>query len=171
MIVKTNMKVKTTTIGGGAQYAKVSDRIKAFRADNPRGSITTTPIPQEGGMVMFKTFILKDKADEYSAEATGHALQVKAGQKDFEKLETISVGRALALLGYSADGDIASSDEMEEFEDFKKTQLEEKMEGVIEEIDAIETLDGLREYYKNNKGLGKEFDAYVKKRKNEIQGS
>ena len=164
-------KTKTTTIGGGAQYAKVSDRLKEFRADNPRASIETTPIPQADGKMMFKAFIKKDKAEDHSADATGHALQTKTGIKDFEKLETIAVGRALALLGYSADGDIASSEEMEEFEDFKKTQLEEKMEGVIEEIDAIETLDGLREYYKNNKGLGKEFDAYVTKRKSEIQSA
>ena len=165
------MKVQTTLIGGGAKYAKVSDRLKAFRSENPRASIETTPMLQENGMVMFRTRILKDKADEYSAEATGHALQVKAGQKDFEKLETVSVGRALALLGYMADGEIASSEEMEEFEDFKNSKQEEKMEQIRVEVDAIETLDGLKEYYKNNKGLGKEFDAYVTKRKNEIQGA
>ena len=114
-------KVKTTKIGGGADYAKVSERLKAFRSENPRASIVTIPIPQEGGMMMFKAHIVKDKSDEFSADATGHALQTKTGLKDFEKLETIAVGRALALLGYASDGEIASSDEMEEFLDDTST--------------------------------------------------
>lgn len=140
-------KVKTTTIGGGASYAKVTDRLKAFRSENPRASIETTPIPQEGGMMMFRTKIVKDKADEFSAEATGHALQTKAGQKDFEKLETISVGRALALLGYAPDGEIASSEEMEEFEDYKQQKLEEEIEMFTEQLNATKNFDELKQVW------------------------
>ena len=138
-------KVKTTTIGGGAQYAKVSERLKAFRTENPRASIVTTPIPQEGGMMMFKTFIIKDKADEFSADATGHALQVKAGQKDFEKLETISVGRALALLGYSADGEVATGEEMEEYYEYQESKKQEAIQCAIDKLDDCKTQDELKE--------------------------
>jgi len=159
-------KVKTTTIGGGAQYAKVSERLKAFRTENPRASIITTPIPQEGGMMMFKTFIIKDKADEFSADATGHALQVKAGQKDFEKLETISVGRALALLGYSADGDIASSEEMEEYEDYKETQKQEKVTEYAEALNATKTMEEVKDIWSKIDGA---FKPSLEGLKNELK--
>lgn len=163
------MNVKTTKITGGADYAKVSDRLKAFRAENPRASIETTPIPQENGMMMFKARILKDKADENSAESTGHALQTKAGTKDFEKLETIAVGRALALLGYAVDGEIASSEEMEEFENYKQTQKEAMLFEMAEKISEIKTIEELKTFYTANKGLGKEFDSMVTARKSELQ--
>lgn len=137
-------KVQTTKISGGAEYAKVKDRLKAFRTENPRASIETTPIPQENGMMMFRTKIIKDKADEFSADATGHALQTKEGTKDFEKLETISVGRALALLGYASDGEIASSEEMEEFEEYKAQKHFEKLEEYKELLENSKSLDELK---------------------------
>lgn len=137
-------KVQTTKISGGADYAKVKDRLKVFRTENPRASIETTPMPQENGMMMFRTKIIKDKADEFSADATGHALQTKEGTKDFEKLETISVGRALALLGYASDGEIASSEEMEEFEEYKTQKHFEKLEEYKELLEASKSLEELK---------------------------
>ena len=162
-------KVKTTTIGGGAQYAKVSERLKQFRTDCPRASIITTPIPQEDGLVMFKAYILKDKADENSADATGHALQTKSGTKDFEKLETIAVGRALALLGYAADGDIASSEEMEEFLAHKEGEIAKKLAGVADKIAEAKTQAELLAIYTEHEGLGQELTALLTKRKEEIK--
>lgn len=106
-------------------YAKVVDRLKQFREENPRGLIDTSPeiINQT---IIFKTRILKDKADSNSAEATGHALgNIDGSEKQFEKLETISVGRALALLGYSVGGEIASDEEMEEYNKWKDNQVED----------------------------------------------
>jgi dihydroneopterin aldolase len=161
--------VKTTKITGGADYAKVSDRLKAFRADNPRALIETTPLPQEGGMMMFKARIIKDKADENSAESTGHALQTKTGTKDFEKLETVAVGRALALLGYAVDGEIASSDEMEEFENYKQTQKEIMLFDMQEKIQGIDNLADLRILYNETRGLGKEVDEMLKARSEELK--
>lgn len=140
-------KVDTTKIQGGAMYAKVSDRLKAFRSDNPRALIETTPIPQENGMIMFKARIVKDKAEEHSAEATGHSLQIKGGTKDFEKLETVAVGRALALLGYTVDGEIASSEEMEEYEEYKKQKKDEAKQIAIEALEACNTLNELKTTY------------------------
>lgn len=121
------MKTKTVKIQGGADYAQVKDRLQEFRSDNPRGLIETTPTIQPDGQILFKARVLKDKSDQTSAEASGHALGANKGIKAFEKLETIAVGRALALLGYGSDGAIASSEEMEEFEDWK---AESKLEAI-----------------------------------------
>ena len=123
----------------GKEYAQVSERLKEFRENCPNALIETTPTIMPDGQVMFKTRILKDKADANSAEATGHAIGDNKGAKAFEKLETISVGRALALLGYMASGEIASSDEMEEFLSYQ----EEKRTG--EKLNAIEILGEVKD--------------------------
>lgn len=114
-------QIKTSKVSGG-DYAKVADRLKEFRQDNPRASIKTTHEFTSNGGAVFTTYILKDKADEYSADATGSAAYTAnelKKPKAFEKLETISVGRALSLMGYLNNGEIASSEEMEEFEAYR----------------------------------------------------
>ena len=121
---------------GSADYAKVKDRIKEFRTDCPNGLIETTPTFTDDG-IMFKARILKDKSDPASAEATGHSFATTAKnekEKQFEKQESIAVGRALALLGYASDGEIASSEEMEEFLADKE---EKRAEAVMEVTEAI----------------------------------
>ena len=129
----------------GKDYAQVKDRINEFRKGNANGLIETVPTVQADGTIMFKARVLKDKADANSAEATGHSLgKVGAKQKDFEKLETIAVGRALALLGYASDGEIASSEEMQELEEYKKTQFEELIMACVEKINDCSSLDELK---------------------------
>lgn len=137
-----NKTVKTGKIGD-KDYAFVADRLKAFREDNPNGLISTEPTVMDDGQVMFKTTILKDKANPESAEATGHALGDNKGQKAFEKLETISVGRALALLGYLAGGEIASSEEMEEFHAYRN----DKIELAISSLESAQTIEELKETF------------------------
>ncbi len=142
-----NERVATIDLQG-KQYAQVKDRVKEFRTDNPNGLIETLPTIQPDGSILFKTRILKDKADQNSAEATGHSLGKVGGKaKDFEKLETISVGRALALLGYAADGEIASSEEMEEFQEYKQQQFEEGVMEAVELLTAAKSLDELKEIW------------------------
>lgn len=131
----------------GKQYAQVKDRLKEFRSAHPRALIETTPIVQEDGRVMFKARILSDKADPHSAEATGHALSEKKGEKEFEKLETIAVGRALALLGYASDGEIASSEEMEEFEAHKREKMKETILEATEKLTNAKTLAALKKVW------------------------
>lgn len=143
-------KTKTGRIQGNADYSFVKDRVKLFREDNPRGDIITEPTILEDGKVLFKATAIKDKSDEASASATGHALSTKAGVKDFEKLETTAVGRALALLGYMADGEIASAEEMEEYEAFQIQKAEEKeelMQNTVLDIIATKTMEELKSYY------------------------
>lgn len=136
---------KTATIDlKGKAYATVPARLKAFREENPRGLVETTPTIQADGTLIFKARIVTDKANPDSAEATGHALGKGKGEKDFEKTETIAVGRALALLGYMASGDIASSEEMEEFEAYKTEQKQLAITKAIEQIKETKTLEELK---------------------------
>lgn len=138
------MTKKTKTINlQGKEYAQVAQRIQEFRSANPRGFIETTPMMQEGGAVMFRARVVKDKGDEASAEATGHSLGENKGVKAFEKLETIAVGRALALLGYGSDGEIASSEEMDEFFKFqadKRTKVVEESAAKLSKAKNLEEL-------------------------------
>jgi len=159
-------KVETIDLKG-KDYAKVAERIKAFREDCPNGLIETTPTITEDRIV-FRTRVLKDKADPSSAEATAHALGSAKGQKAFEKLESISVGRALAMLGYLASGEIASSEEMEEFHAYKDEKLQARLIEAEAELAKIDTLDGLVEYYKAHEGEGKEVVALITNRKQEL---
>lgn len=141
---------KTATIDlKGKSYATVPARIKEFRTDCPHGSIETKPTMLEDGSIMFSVIIIKDLSDEFSARATGTALsKAKTGdkEKDFEKLETIAVGRALALLGYMASGDIASSEEMEEFQKFQEKK-DEEIKHLCKVLEECKTVDELKEKF------------------------
>jgi len=163
-----NNKVKTIDLKG-KEYAQVVDRLKAFREACPRGKIETKPTITEKHII-FEARVVKDKKDETSAEATGHAMAPsdKKGDKMFEKLETISVGRALAMLGYLASGEIASSEEMEEFYEYKDEKKREMLEEAKGELSKIKTIDELKAYYLERKGRGKEFDKLVIDRKEQL---
>jgi len=137
------MKVKTIDLKGKG-YAQVKDRLNEFRTSNPNGLIETEPLIQADGSILFKARILKDKSDPNSAEATGHALGANKGEKSFEKLETIAVGRALALLGYASDGEIASSDEMEEFFEYQSQKKEKALMEWRERLEDCKTLDEIK---------------------------
>ena len=93
---------------------------------------------------MFKAYILKDKADPNSADATGHSLGNNENEKDFEKQETIAVGRALALLGYASSGEIASSEEMEEFLEYQEEKKREYILEMTSKITSCKTIDELK---------------------------
>lgn len=129
---------------GDKDYALVPDRLKKFREENPRGDVDTNPTYNADGSITFKAVITKDRADANSAKASGQARYTEkelAEPKQFEKLETISVGRALANLGYLNNGQIATSEEMEEFEEYK---LGQALENILtatkkEEFEAILT--------------------------------
>lgn len=143
-------------VGGGADYAKVNARTLEFRADNPKGKIDTTPtyVTLDGvNYIQFKAVILKDKSDNSSAEASGHArLPDDNKQKTFEKCETIAVGRALAFLGYGADGEIASSEEMEEFLADKQEKLQDAIFECMESIGNCGNLEELKKYWSSLSG-------------------
>jgi hypothetical protein len=146
----------------GKAYATVPTRVKEFRELCPNGLIETKPTILNDGRVMFQARILKDKTDPNSGEATGHSIGVVGKQdKDFEKLETIAIGRALGILGFMASGEVASFEEMEEFLSDKEVKRAEKVTEVKGQVDATEDIDELREIFKENRGLGAELDAYI----------
>lgn len=107
-------KLKTIKVGGGADYAKVAERLKEFHKKYENGKIETSYSMTET-MICFKVTITPDtsKPERFF---TGHSLGALKGIKAFEKLETIAVGRGLAFCGLLADGDVASFDEMEEYD-------------------------------------------------------
>lgn len=177
-----NMNVKTTAIEKKYKdkktgewksltinHAKVNDRLKAFWEANPKGKIETTN-KKDATTIEFKTFILADKSDEYSREATGHALaNLPLGEKDYEKLETISVGRALALLGYSTSGEVASTEEMEEFMAYQENKKIEARLSSIEKLESCTTLKELQEVWLS---LGTAIqDKEVLAKKNELKAT
>jgi len=106
-------KVETIKVSGGADYAKVPARLKKFHELYKNGKIETEYNLTEA-MICFKTKITPD-TENPERFFTGHSLGKLEKAKAFEKLETISVGRALAFLGLLADGDIASYEEMQEY--------------------------------------------------------
>lgn len=117
----------------GKNYATVPARLKEFREKHPRASIQTQHTFLEDGSLVFKAKIVQDQADEYSANATGTAHYTAKEiekPKSFEKLETISIGRALAVLGYLNNGEVATSEEMAEFEQYKEDKLETAIETI-----------------------------------------
>ncbi len=139
-------KIKTIDLKGN-DYAQVKERVKEFRKDCPNGLIETKPKIQADGSILFKATVIRDKSDPASAEATGHAIGNSKADKAFEKLETIAVGRALAFLGFGADGEIASAEEMEEFLEFQKDKKEELLLLSKEKMGEAKNLDELKKVW------------------------
>jgi len=125
-------------------YAKVKDRLKEFREECANGDIDTQ-VTFTNGKVLVKAVILKDraKADE-TARGTGHAVGDSQDEKGLEKTETLAVGRALAMLGYGADGAIASSEEMEEYGEYLKEKKQELILSMTERLDGVKSLEELK---------------------------
>lgn len=156
-------RAQTTKIGGGADYAKVAERLKLFREDCPYGKHESAYDVDVDGTIVFTVWLWKDKTDlmdlmkagvvdrdalRSSADANGNAkssstlmkenneskVQGKFKEKEFEKLESIALGRALANLGYLASGEIASSEEIEEYEKWRAEQAEKEAAEFIAKI-------------------------------------
>lgn len=166
---KKTGEYKTLTIN----YAKVKDRLTAFWEENPSGSIVTKP-QEFMGKIMFQTEIMIDKGNPQSRTATGTALQGTDadGEKVFEKLETISVGRALALLGYAVSGEVASSEEMEEFHKYREEKRTGEKLNAIENLEEVKDLETLKTTWMNLKAYLREDKDLVElkdKRKEELK--
>ncbi len=142
-----NKQLSTMKVSGG-DYSKVPVRLKEFREKNPRGLVETKPERQDDGSLIFTTRILMDKSNPDSAEATGTAFYTAKElekPKAFEKLETVSVGRALSLLGYLNNGEVASTEEMEEFHSFKQDCIDDS----VASIEACSDLEELKTLFKS----------------------
>ena len=107
-------KVKTINIRG-SQYATVAARLQAFREDHPEWPILTEITYRDPEEVVIRCEI---KNTDGTTVATGMAHEVRQSTgvnstSYVENCETSAIGRALAVLGYGIDGEIASYDEMD----------------------------------------------------------
>lgn len=157
-------KAKTMQLSGN-DYAKVAERLRLFRTDFPASKTQTAYEYEIDKTVVFTVWVWKDKSDllelmqggvtdkevlRESADANGSAKgEVGVKAKDFEKLETIALGRALGQLGYLASGEIASFEEMEEFNKFRENQQKEAIEDAIERINKAKNNDELNTIVKS----------------------
>lgn len=154
-------RIKTVKIGGGIDYAKVADRIKIFWEENPNGKIDTEREDISENKVRFIARIWRDSKVildlatvgtdinivKLTANATASADAAKKGDKENEKLETVAVGRALAMLGYLASGEVASREEMEQFEAYKANLFQDEIDKVVNGMKKAKTIDELRKLY------------------------
>jgi hypothetical protein len=155
-----NKRAQTMDLKGN-EYARVPERIRLFREDCPSGKIITKHEVNDKGETIFKSYVWKDKRDvKYSdngqvildsADSNGTAKNTVKGDKDFEKLETISIGRGLAILGYLASGEVASGEEMEEYyrekEERDRLAAIQHREQVVDNLRACLDLDTLRDTF------------------------
>ena len=126
-IEKVNSEIKKTDIKG-KKYAEVSERILAFRKLNPNGRIITEIIDKTENDVTIKATIIGEDEKEL---ATGYASEVKKGLVNsismLENCETSAIGRALGFCGFGIDNGIASGQDMQKVEEYKKRNKKEEI--------------------------------------------
>lgn len=105
----------------GKKYAPVSERLAQFHKDNANTDIRTSYDFKEG-FCIFKAELTIYQNDGVTKTYTGHSFGKVDKEKALEKLESVAVGRALAMAGYLAGGEIASYEEIEKFEDSEKVE-------------------------------------------------
>lgn len=113
MLANANRSMKTTDVKG-KPYVEVNERIKAFRAMCPGGSISTEILSMENGIVTMRTTVCDE---EGRVLATGLAQEKESSSyinktSYVENCETSAVGRALGLCGIGIDGSVASAEEV-----------------------------------------------------------
>lgn len=140
-------------------YAKVTDRLEAFRTNHPNSKILTS-YKTENNKVVFKAFLWRDKTEVIqslangiskeliylTADAEATAQKTITSDKDFEKLETMAIGRALSNLGYSSTGKIAES-MVSELDQYKDELYQDSVDSVIDRLKNCKTLDELKSNY------------------------
>lgn len=94
-------------------YEAVEARIAKFYADHPNGRIVTSEVAYAGQEVRFRAEVFRDLDPDPHPAATGHAHGYLGQAKDYEKAETVAIGRALANLNYAKQGARMSREEAE----------------------------------------------------------
>ncbi len=139
-------KTKTMNLGKGntqISYAKVPDRVAEFHKDNKNGKIDTSYEFRDNQLI-FKAIVTPDCA---KPERTfpGTSFGKLINDKALEKLETVAVGRALAFAGYLSNGEIASSEEMEKYEE---SQTIVDVSEAMAKLQGAKTLAELAQVYR-----------------------
>ena len=158
-------------LGAKGKYLTVPYRIKFVRDFfGERMSIQTDSTELANGSHKFKANIYIDE----KLVSVGESKQMKNADKEFEKQQTVSIGRGLSILGFFGD-ELATAEEMEQF---LKPQVKEvakakpivklvpKAKVNIEELandwievlkKTAETSNSLSNYEKNLNVLRKEY--------------
>ena len=156
-------------LGAKGKYLTVGYRIKFVREYfGERIRIITDSFDLANGSHKFKTEIYLDD----KVVSTGLSKQMKNADKEFEKQQTVSIGRGLSILGFFGD-ELATAEEMEQFLKPKevakakpivklvpkaKVNIEELANDWIEVLKkTAETSNSLSNYEKNLNVLRKEY--------------
>jgi len=158
-------------LGAKGKYLTVPYRIKFVRDFfGQRMSIQTESTELANGSHKFKANIYIDDR----LVSVGESKQMKNGDKEFEKQQTVSIGRGLSILGFFGD-ELATAEEMEQFlkpkaKEIPKTapivKLVPKVKANIESIandwievlkKTAETSNSLSNYEKNLNVMRKEY--------------
>ena len=161
----------------GKDYATVPQRIKEFRADFPNSKILSREKQLESGETVFKAYGWRDRQDYISgdldsADSDGMAKSKPTdGDKEkwFEKLQTIAIGRALAILGYLASGEIASYEEMEEYYRDKEKKRQLYVQEQVDLFSHAKTLEELKQLWSETNKAEVEILKAKDKRKAELE--
>ncbi len=98
-------------LGAKGNYLTVGYRIRFVRDFfGERMSIQTDSTELANGSHKFKANIYIDD----KLVSVGESKQMKNGDKEFEKQQSVSIGRSLSILGFMGD-EIATAEEMEDF--------------------------------------------------------
>jgi len=109
-----NKKLKTINIKG-KDYVEVNERLKYFRNNYPKYSLTTEVIEKTTDSILIKATIRDEQDREI---ATGIAEEIKGSTfinktSYVENCETSAWGRALANMGIGLDTSVASAEEVQ----------------------------------------------------------
>jgi len=94
----------------GRKYLKVVDRLNFVRQKFGERLCVKTTTTYPDGLAMFQTEIFLDG----KLIGTGHSKQTVGKDKEFEKIESVSIGRALGIAGF-AGSELATFEEMNDF--------------------------------------------------------
>ncbi len=121
-------------LGAKGKYLTVPYRIKFVRDYfGERMSIQTESTELSNGSHKFKANIYIDD----KLVSVGESKQMKNSDKEFEKQQTVSIGRGLSILGFFGD-ELATAEEMEQF--LKPQKTNPIFKAVEKEIKKTQTI-------------------------------
>ena len=141
-------------LGAKGKYLTVPYRIKFVRDYfGERMSIQTESTELSNGSHKFKANIYIDD----KLVSVGESKQMKNADKEFEKQQTVSIGRGLSILGFFGD-ELATAEEMEQFLKPQKKELPKpKTNGKTKttKILADEWIEQLKKIAQHSVSVGK----------------
>lgn len=156
-------------LGAKGEYLTVPYRIKFFREYfGSRGQILTFSSEMANGFSKFRASVFLDGKEL----SVGESKQMLNRDKEFEKAQTVSVGRALSILGFMGN-EIATAEEIEDF--IKDREPPKQVKKVIKNIPtptkdtkiiANEWIAKLKEQAKHSVGVNK-FEQGIQSLSNE----